>query len=936
MKRYILLALALLVFASSAYAAGVPSNPYGGSNGTVNLGTQVILDYFKQPAHGFKEYDIPTFTRPGWSSVEGGEIGRATSHEDLIAYLSALPRTNMQMRFVSEIFTYVTDNDTPADLGMPIRSFKYPLCVFTKEGVFDPADVKALGRPIVHIEGSIHGGEISATESMLAIAKRLATPGADLNALLDKVSVVMVPRYNVDGVYKRQRGTDSIQPWHYGTNVNNAINQTGTPSRLSGVDQNRDNTGFESPIVRLIHVIWNAYEPHFIYDGHEMGATTGTATWNHFGIGTLFTSNPNTPEELDILAHDGITIKAVANDPSTWDTADSLEHLVKRALRERGLEWWYYLGTGYGGNKTGPNPFEYHSGTAWVAVGATANYTLANNGNQEGNPEEGITDAAGRIKGAFGFLGEATSFNSTLNYNRRIHAHETVLETIIKAFADPVRGPILKKAVDDARKAMAEGTSVRTDVRPQDLVVALQNGDPISVDQVILGEKGIPVLRLVRNPNDPTDPIPVVSTDYLPARVSRSRHVIALPEADRPFSTVLRPTAYIVSCDNDTAARITYTGVRIERLAEPVTVPVEYYTVTGFGSNVNFRGAYNVTVSQLSTGIASADKGTRTMTFPKDTYVIFMDQYNSVHASLTVEPSGGRNFGNYWFNRAAHSKKGFLPVALGEDYPAYRYMGDAAALKTYFAGDISMIPFVTDTHIEWPLMLTQEQKAGYVNKVLGAKTELVDFSSFTVNHFAGEFRVYLKKTHKPGDWYAWNWATGEGQAIFPANDGFAALNADNIGSNNEVILICVGSVLPCGDPALLPESGATVESALKNGYLTVAINNSGLSNGEQVKFYFIESKDTFFEITKAVTRTGSGIIEAYFSEEELLALGVAEGTEYAIQYSNANGDVIGYGTYKSGGFTFVKYVDPGTGSGCSAGFAAFALLMLIPFTQRKK
>jgi Synergist-CTERM protein sorting domain-containing protein len=440
---------------------------------------------------------------------------------------------------------------------------------------------------------------------------------------------------------------------------------------------------------------------------------------------------------------------------------------------------------------------------------------------------------------------------------------------------------------------------------------------------------------LVRNPNNSADATPVVSTDYLPARVSRSRHVVALPEADRPHSTVLRPTAYIISCDNDTAARIAYTGVRIERLAEPVTVPVEYYTVTGFGSNVNFRGAYNVTVSQLSTGIASADKATKTMNFPKDTYVIFMDQYNSIHASLTMEPSSGRNFGNYWFNRAAHSKKGFLPVALNQDYPAYRYMGDVSVLKTYFAGDILMLPFVTDTHIEWPLMLTQEQKAGFVNKVLSAKTELVDFSSFVVNHFAGEFRVYLKKTKKPGEWYAWNWAKGEGEAIFSANDGFAALNADNISSNSEVILICVGSILPCGDPALLPENGATVQSSLSGGYLTVTIDNSGLGNNEQVKFYFIESKDKYFEITKAVSRTGSGLFEAFFSEAELEALGVTYGTEYAIQYSNAKGDVIGYGTYKNGGFTFAKHKDPDTG-GCSTGFAAFALLMLIPFSVRRR
>jgi Synergist-CTERM protein sorting domain-containing protein len=490
---------------------------------------------------------------------------------------------------------------------------------------------------------------------------------------------------------------------------------------------------------------------------------------------------------------------------------------------------------------------------------------------------------------------------------------------------------------------MAEGTSVRTNVRPQDIVVALQNMDPVSAEIEIPGEKGIPVLRLVRNPANPTDPTPVVSKDYLPTRVSRSRRVIALPEADRPHSTVLRPTAYIIKCDDATAARITYTGVRMERLAEPVTVPVEYYTVTSFDANVNFRGAYNVTVSQLSTGISAVEKGTKTMDFPKDTYVFFMDQYNSIHASLTVEPSGGRNFGNYWFNRAAHSKKGFLPVALNQDYPAYRYMGDASALKTYFAGDITMLPFITDTYIEWPLMLTKEQKAGYTNKVLGSKSELLEFSSFVVNKFAAEFRVYLKKTKKAGDWYAWNWVKGDAEKIFPANDGYAALIADNISSNNEVIVFCVSTLLPYpGDPADLSESGVTVESKLDKGNLTVTINNSGLSSGEQVKFFFVRSKNEFFETTKAVTSTGGTLFEAVFTAAELEALGIKEWAGYAIQYSAANGAVTGYSTFKSGGFTYNKYVNiPGVSGGsdndgCNAGYAAFALLMLIPFAVRRR
>jgi len=823
--RHLLLALLLLIYASTAFAAGYPAIPYGGSNNVSLTSYPLVLEKYYDDKNSLLNYDIPSFNpaynarNPDGTFVTrgAGSTGRATSHEDLIDYIEALPRTNMQLRYVGEIFTYVTDNDTPADLGLPIRSFKYPILVFTKEGVFDPADVKALGRPIVLFEGSIHGGEISATESMLTLAKRLA--GGDLNSLLNSVSVIIIPRHNVDGVFKLQRGTDSIQPWNYGTNVNNAINQTGTISRVSGLDMNRDNTGFESPIVRLVHIIWNAYEPHFIGDGHQMGTTIGTSTWFDFDIATLFTSNPNTPEELCILAHDGITVKADPTQPSTWNTADSLEHLCKRALREAGLEWWNYIGTGWGGNPTGPNPFEYHNGTDWVAVGANANYVLANNGYQEGNPEEGITDSAARIKGAFGLLTEGRTPNGvTTNYARRIQAQEIVWETIIRAFAHPQRGPILKDAVDRARKSMAEGKSVRTGVRAQDLVIALQNQPPVSAEIEIPGEPGVPVVRLVRNPNNPAALEPVVSKDRMPIRISRSRRVIALPEADREHSTVLRPTAYIITCDDDAAARIAYTGVRIERLAEPATVQVEYYTVRRFGSNVNFRGAYNVTVSQLSTGIDAVSKDVKNMTFPKNTYVIFMDQYNSVHASLTVEPSGGRNFGNYWFNRAAHSKKGFLPVALDKDYPAYRYMGPASALKTYFAGDINMLPFVTNTHIEWPLMLTQEQKAEFTSKTLTKDIELLAFSSFTVNKRADVFRAYLKKTEKDGDWYAWDWAVGKAVKIVPASDGYATLMTENIGSNNEVILFKVSEKKTIIPPHICPNT-----EGCNAGYLAIAI-----------------------------------------------------------------------------------------------------------------
>jgi len=565
-----------------------------------------------------------------------------------------------------------------------------------------------------------------------------------------------------------------------------------------------------------VHMVWNAYEPHFIGDGHEMGrvmpttvtngAVSNNGNWFGFDMGTLFTSNPNTPEELCILAHDGILNVIDPNDPATFETADSLEHLLKRALRDAGLEWWTFVGTSFHGeepHKIGANPYDFHDGNNWILAGTIDNYVLAHSGYQEGNPEEGITDVAARLKGAFGLLTEATNFlaGRTLNMNRRIQAQEITWEAMLRAFAHEERGPILRNAVDRARVAMATGTSVRAQVSPEDLVVAIQNQLPVCATIAKPGETGVPRVRLLRNPalnpGDPDWDTPVAVKDFMPIRVSRSRQVIALPEEDREFSTVRRPTAYIISADAAAAARIIFTGVEMRRLTEPVEVEVEYYAVREFGENVNFRGAFNVPVAQLLTGITSVTRGTRTVTFPKDTIVFFMDQYNSVHASLTVEPSAGRNFGNYWFNRAKHSREGFLPVRLNQDFPVYRFMGDASELgDTYFTGHISMLPFVIGTHIEWPLLLTRGQKRKYYIGVLreglhNEADELLKFKSFIVNRFTGNFSAYLRNTERPGQWYAWNWRRARAERIFADGDGFAQLTADNIGCNNEVIMFCV-------------------------------------------------------------------------------------------------------------------------------------------------
>lgn len=765
-KRFSLLAALLLSIALTipAIASDAPKveDGYGMINGgdsDASVGyksyPQVVEEYFNKNK---VEFDIPTFTRPGWSSTKMGEIGRSTSQEDMEAFLEALPTTYMRMRYVAEFSTYDNQNSPPG-AGVPQKTFKSPLLVFSNPPVFDPEDVKALNKPVVWIEGSIHGAENAGTEAMLVLAQKLAD--GDLTKLLDKVTVIIWPRYNLDGVWKYQRGTDTVKPrrWVIADKTTGEVKEFDWANDNSGLDQNRDNTGFESPITRQLHRMLTAYEPHFIGDAHQMGDGVRNGPKYRFDIATLFTGNPNTPEELNVLAHDG---------------PQSLENLVKTALRDNGLEWWFYIGSYT--TKTGTNE-NYWNGTEFVK---NDNYVTELTDIQEGNPEEGITDTAGRLKGAFGFLSETrtpfgASTGGTINFERRIQANVITYETIIKAFADDELGPKLKKAVEDARHTMA------TDRK--DLIVRLMNGAPKDVTQEIPGEKGVPILNIVKDENGD----PKVEEGYLPASVSRSRYVTYDPNVE--FSKVTRPYAYIAMVDEDVAERLSYTGVRIERLAKDTEVEVEAYTVAGFGPNYNFkdREGFEILVSQLETGITKVTKTTKKMTFPKDTFIFYMDQYNSVHAALAVEPMSGRNFGNYWYNRIGDSKKGFIPVAEGEDYPVYRYM-KPEKLETYTVANTT--PNIEGTFVENPVMLTDEDVSAYTAGITG---ELITMSAFTVNDPSKEFTAYLPKTTADGTWYAWNWDEGAAVALTEGTDGAVTITPEFIDSEEGIVLFKMGA-----------------------------------------------------------------------------------------------------------------------------------------------
>ena len=166
-----------------------------------------------------------------------------TTHDELIAYIESLPKTNLTIEYVGEI----------------PRGFPFPFMVFSTSPDHSPEGLRASGKPTIWVQGNIHGGEWSTGEGAIAMAGSLAKGKYD--HLLQNVNVIIVPRVCADGSKRPIRTTDDLI----------ALQWTTTPDAR---DLNRDNMLLDLPVTRALKKMINAYKPHVSVDLHERGSTS--------------------------------------------------------------------------------------------------------------------------------------------------------------------------------------------------------------------------------------------------------------------------------------------------------------------------------------------------------------------------------------------------------------------------------------------------------------------------------------------------------------------------------------------------------------------------------------------------------------------------------------------------------------------------------------
>ena len=658
--------IAPLLLVSAALALW-PEFPYGGTNG--NSATSMYVEwkdnYFRQTG---TDYSYLPSNWPNHGSNEPRQIGYVANDVELESFLNDLQtRSNGVLRW-KNIYQY-NAVDENGNLENPIKTIRLPLIVLSKEGIFEPEDVRELGRPIVYLQGAIHGNEASGTESVLAAAYRLAV--GDLRYILDRVVVIVMPRFNPEGVWRFERGNNSAVP----------------NGGQSMQDPNRDHLYFEQLISRAVHKTLNVYNPHVFVDQHEMSNTSYTdqvqntsGNWVNAGSTTDFAF------DLSICHTPNPALSKRARDLGY----NLFEPQWRKELDEKKLRWNIY---------TAASGTKYETGM----VLSTDMTTFVEGRRRirawvlecDADPRQDPNYAQ---KGGWSVLTETASNNRPRgSLGIRTYAHHVFAESILKTTYE--NAAYVKEQIELGRVEMIEKGK---GVSPNNTIILGYTYDPLmnstwtNVDANTASTASADLFPeiykeyyLIKS-RDAVTGQPITIEHFNEVKYGR---IGQTAENDKfgfvPASVIVQPYAYIIKADQATIDRLSHTGVYMHRLTADTQLQVSAFRVNKVNPRDNNGNIhpYNTTITygrQANPFAVECDPAAqKTITFPKGTYVMYTAQVRAPLGAMALDPESCYNYSHIWSVRreraltgvGSHKAyEGLLPVAVGEDFPVYRLM----------------------------------------------------------------------------------------------------------------------------------------------------------------------------------------------------------------------------------------------------------------------
>ncbi|HXV14493.1 MAG TPA: M14 family metallopeptidase, partial [Candidatus Krumholzibacteria bacterium] len=180
-----------------------------------------------------------------WSTEFERTGGRLTStYAQTIEYCRRLDKASKWIRFES--------------FGKSGEGRDLPLLIVDKNGDFSAERAHKRGKAIVFVQAGIHSGEIDGKDAGLILVREMAITRERAD-LLDRITLVFIPIYNVDG-------HEHVQPY-------NRVNQKGPENAgfratATFLNLNRDYMKADAPETRAWLSLWNRWDPDFFVDCH--------------------------------------------------------------------------------------------------------------------------------------------------------------------------------------------------------------------------------------------------------------------------------------------------------------------------------------------------------------------------------------------------------------------------------------------------------------------------------------------------------------------------------------------------------------------------------------------------------------------------------------------------------------------------------------------
>ncbi len=145
-----------------------------------------------------------------------------------------------------------------SDFGMTDSGFPLQEVVIAKNGHFTPEESRKAGKSILFINNGIHPGEPDGMDASMIFVRDLITK-PELTALLDKVTVVVIPVYNIGGTINRSATSRANQ---------NGPDAYGFRGNAKNLDLNRDFVKCDSKNAKSFNAFFHKWDPDVQIDTH--------------------------------------------------------------------------------------------------------------------------------------------------------------------------------------------------------------------------------------------------------------------------------------------------------------------------------------------------------------------------------------------------------------------------------------------------------------------------------------------------------------------------------------------------------------------------------------------------------------------------------------------------------------------------------------------